>query len=62
MATSQRILNKPDPRLRGIHFKDQLVESLVMHVNDDGLLRVMHVPEDPLSVLIEGARQQIRCP
>jgi hypothetical protein len=39
-----------------MYFHDQLVISLVVQVNDDGLLRVMLVPEHALAVLIEGSR------
>jgi hypothetical protein len=37
-----------DGGFRIIHFHDQFFVSLVMQVNDDSLLRVMHVPEYPL--------------
>ena len=57
IATSQCILYQFDRRLRIIHFHDQLVIPLVMQVNHDGFLRVMHVPEDPLAVLIERSRR-----
>ena len=46
-AASQRILNQCDRRLRVVHFHDQLVVPLIVQINDDGFLRVMHVPEDP---------------
>ena len=36
-------------------FQKGLVKSLVMQINHDGLLRVMHIPEDSLAVLIEGS-------
>ena len=38
-----------------VHFHDQFLISLVVQVNDNGFLRVMNVPEDPLAVLIERA-------
>jgi hypothetical protein len=34
-----------------------LVDPTVMQVNDDGFLRVMHVPEDPFAFLIERPRR-----
>ena len=36
-------------------FKKGLVKSLVMQINHDGFLRVMHIPEDSLAVLIESS-------
>jgi len=54
---SQGSRNQPDRRERVIHFHDQFAVPLVMEINDDGLLRVMHVPEDALAVLIEGSRR-----
>jgi hypothetical protein len=53
---SQCVLDEPDRRVRIIHFHDQFAVPLVMQVNDDGFLRVMHVPKDSLTVLIEGSR------
>ena len=57
IATSERILDQPNRCFWIINFYDQFVVPLVMQVNDDSVLRVMHVPEDPLAVLIKGARR-----
>ena len=56
-TASQRILDQLDRCVRIIHFYDQLAVSLVMKVNPNCFLRVMHVPEDSLAVLIEGSRR-----
>jgi hypothetical protein len=56
-TASQRILDQLDRCVRIIHFYDQLAVSLVMKVNHNCFLRVMHVPEDSLAVLIEGSRR-----
>jgi hypothetical protein len=40
-----------------IYFYYQLVEWLVMEIDNNGLLRMMHVPEDSLAVLIERSRR-----
>jgi hypothetical protein len=37
-----------------MYFYDQFGVPLVVQVNDDGLLRVMHIPEHPLAVMKEG--------
>jgi hypothetical protein len=57
IATAQCILYQPDRRFWIVNFYDQFVAPLVMQINDDGLLRVMHVPEDSPAVLIEGSRR-----
>src|SRR5215469_6124234 len=54
---SQRGLDQFDRLLRIVHFHNQFVVALVMQVNDDGLLRVVHIPEDSFAVLIEGSRR-----
>src|SRR5437588_12439486 len=54
-TVSQSILDEPNCALRISHFYHQFVKSLVMQINYDSILRVMHVPEDSLAVLIEGS-------
>lgn len=56
IAASQCILDELHRRLRIVRFNDQFVVPLVMQINHDGFLRVVHVPEDSLAVLIEGSR------
>ena len=51
--SSEYALDQLDRCVRIVHFNDQFVEPLVMQVNPE--LRVMHVPEDLLAVLIEGS-------
>jgi hypothetical protein len=38
-----------------VHLDDQFLESLVVQLNDDSVLRVPHVPEYPAAVLVERA-------
>jgi len=56
-AKTRGAFDRFDGSWRVVHLHDQFAVPLVMQVNDDGFLRVMHVPEESLAVLIEGSRR-----
>src|SRR5215210_3327679 len=52
-----RLLDGSDRGRRIFDLYDQPRVPLVPKPDHDGLLRVVHVPEDPLAFLMEGARR-----
>src|SRR5690349_23603651 len=54
---SQCVLDEIDCFARVGYFYDQLIVSFVAKVDDDRFFRIMHVPENPLAILIESARR-----
>jgi hypothetical protein len=55
MSARQCSFDQFDRSLRVRDFDDQLVVPFILQFNDDRVLRIVDIPEDPLAVLIEGA-------